>query len=462
MIGPATDGPSFPTAPRLVPPVPAAPERDLPLLRFIATIGTNGIGIWPREAYEAPFLRRRLLGRERVTASEPEAVRRVLVDNSENYTRAPISIRMLRPVLGDGLLISAGSAWRHQRRTLAPAFTPRAVDLLAPHILSATDEAIRDLEIAAGKGDVDLFGALQRLALEIAGRTMFSVGMRHHGTGLRALVEEYSHSLGRPKLADFLLPLAIPSPHDLARARFRRTWTRFLDRVIADRGNGGTTAARDLLDVMQAARDPETERAFNAEELRDQVATLILAGHETTALTLFWACTLLAKAPEIQEAVRAEAHADTGEGDLMKRLPLTRAVVDETLRLYPPAYVLSRRALAADRIAGHDIAAGTVVIISPWLLHRHRTLWKEPDVFDPSRFLPDGPAIPRFAYLPFGAGPRVCIGAQFALTEAVLSLSRLVSRFRIELVGDRPVLPAPVVTMQPDHAPAFRLTPRGP
>ncbi|GEO99097.1 cytochrome P450 [Methylobacterium haplocladii] len=442
-----------------MPPVPAPPERDLPLMRFIATVGTNGIGIWPRQAYETPVQRRTLLGRPRITVSDPEAVRRVLVENAENYVRTAISIRMLRPVLGDGLLISEGAAWRHQRRTLAPAFTPRAVEMLAPHILAATDVAIRTLE--GEQGDVDLFGHLQRLALEIAGRTMFSVGMTRHGAGLRALVEEYQRRLGRPQLLDFLLPLGWPSPHDIARARFRRRWTATLDGIIADRGSGRTGAAQDLLDLLGEARDPETGRAFAPEELRDQVATLILAGHETTALTLLWACTLLAQAPAIQEALSEEALNDPGMGDLMKRLPLTRAVVDETLRLYPPAFVMARLSRGADTLAGHDIAAGTIVIIAPWLLHRHRLLWRAPDAFDPSRFLPGAEAIPRFAYLPFGAGPRVCIGAQFALTEAVLALSRLVARFRLALAGDRPVLPAPVVTLQPDHAPAFRLTLRG-
>ncbi len=456
MIGPET--PVFPAAPLLVPPVPVPPEGDLPLLRFLATVGTNGIGMWPRAAYETPVQRRTLLGRARITVSDPDAVRRVLVENADNYARSAISIRMLRPVLGDGLLISEGAPWRHQRRTLAPAFTPRAVEMLAPHIRAATDGAIRGLETATG--EVDLFGALQTLALEIAGRTMFSVGMTGHGAGLRALVEDYQTRLGRPRLLDFLLPLGWPSPHDIARARFRRRWTTQLDRIIADRSSARTDAAQDLLDLLGAARDPETGRAFTPEELRDQVATLILAGHETTALTLLWACTLLAQAPGIQESLAAEAHVDSGTGDPMKRLPLTRAVVDETLRLYPPAYILARLARGADRLAGHDIAPRTIVIVAPWLLHRHRTLWTAPDAFDPSRFLPGAPAIPRFAYLPFGAGPRVCIGAQFALTEAVLALSRLVGRFQFALAEDRPVLPAAVVTLQPDHAPVFRLTPR--
>ncbi|MBB5763484.1 cytochrome P450 [Methylorubrum rhodesianum] len=443
--------------PRLVPPVPAPPERELPTLRFIAAMRVNGIGCWPASAYEAPLRRRRLFGRTRFTVSDPDLVRHVLVDNAANYARTPITIRMLRPMLGDGLLISEGTAWRHQRRTLAPAFTPRAVETLVPHILSASDEAVAALEDPAARGPVDLFAALQRLALEIAGRTMFSVGMARHGDRLRGFLEAYAARLGRPHLTDLLVPLRFATPLDRARARFRRDWVFFLDEVIADRdeGQGGREVvgeARDLLDLLRAARDPETGRGFSHEELRDQVATMILAGHETTAVTLLWACTLLALSPQTQAAVAAEAAS--------AEKPFTRAVIEETLRLYPAAFVLARRAVGPDVLGGEAVEVGDSVTISPWLLHRHRKLWRDPDAFDPGRFLPGAPPVPRFAYLPFGAGPRVCIGAAFALTEATLALSRIVGHFRIERADARPVLPAAVVTTQPDHAPAFRLTRR--
>ena len=443
-------------APRLVPPVPVPPERELPTLRFIAAMRTSGIGCWPAAAYETPLRRRRLLGRTRFTVSDPDAVRRVLVDNAANYARTAMTIRMLRPMLGDGLLISEGAAWRHQRRTLAPAFTPRAVETLVPHILSASDEAVTALEREAAAGPGDLFAARQRLALEIAGRTMFSVGTARHGARLRGFLETYAGRLGRPHLSDVVVPLRFATPLDRARARFRRDWVAFLDTVIADRDQGQEERsggeARDLLDLLRAARDPETGRGFSHEELRDQVATMILAGHETTAVTLLWACTLLALSPETQEAVAAEAErADK---------PFTRAVIEETMRLYPPAFVLARRALGPDSLAGEAVAAGDSVTISPWLLHRHRRLWQDPDAFDPGRFLPGARPVPRFAYLPFGAGPRVCIGAAFALTEATLALSRIVGHFRLARADARPVLPAAVVTTQPDHAPAFRLTRR--
>ncbi|WP_375463512.1 cytochrome P450 [uncultured Methylobacterium sp.] len=451
--------------PRLVPPFRTPPERAPPLFSYLTALRTNALVGWPRRAYEEPVLRRGLLGRTSFTLNDPEAIRRVLVDNQANYARTSGSVRILRPILGDGLLISEGPAWRHQRRALAPAFTPRMIDGLVPLIDDAIESSMRELDEAAARGPVALFPALHRLALEIAGRSMFSVAMDRHGPELRAFIAEYSERLGRPHLLDILMPPTWAAPLDWPRARFRRRWTPFLDRIIAARATEAVPRpARDLLDLLMDARNPETGAAFSDAELRDQVATMILAGHETTAVALFWAIYLLALAPELQEQVAREA----GGADLTDpvgcaqdgRLPLTRAVIDETLRLYPPAFVIVRRALQADRVAGLDVAAGDIVIVSPWVLHRHRTLWADPDAFDPGRFLPGAPRVARYAYLPFGVGPRVCIGAHFALTEAVLALARLVARFRITLADARPVLPCAVVTTQPDHAPDFRLAPR--
>lgn len=448
---------------RLVPPVPEPPEHDLSMLRFIAAIRTNGTAGWSKRAYEELVSRRSLLGRSNLMVNDPDGIRHVLVDNVPNYRRTPASVRVLRPMLGDGLLISEGQAWRRQRRVLAPAFTPRAVEVLVPHILSATNEAIARVAAAAEAGPVDLFDALQHLALEIAGRTMFSVDMRRHGERLRQMIAAYQTRLGRPHLPDLLLPLRWPAPHDIPRALFRRRWVRFLDEVIAAReAKGDTATSGDLLDLLVAARDSETGEGFTREQLRDQVATMIMAGHETTAVTLLWAAYLLALSPEWQDAVAEEAQEAGADLEMgwEDRLPLTRAVIDETLRLYPPAHIIVRMAQGPDVVAGQAIAAGDVVAISPWILHRHRRLWLDPAAFDPRRFLPGAPAIPRMAYLPFGVGPRICIGAQFALAEATLALAKLAGAFRMTIEGTRPVLPAAVVTTQPDHAPGFRLSRR--
>lgn len=444
---------------RVIPPRPQPIAEGLSAWSLIAAIRGNGLNAWSARAYEESVLHRRFLGRTSHLLNAPDAIRHVLVDNHEAYRRTPASIRILRPVLGDGLLLSKGAAWRHQRRTLSPAFTPKAIDLLVPHILSAADEAVAALGRAPAE-PVDLLAAVQRLALDIAGRTMFSLEMSEHGAALRDFVVRYGKRLARPHVLDFLLPPAWPSPQDVERRFARRPWVKLLDRLIAERRQGAVAGAppRDLFDLMMAARDPQTGEAFSPPQLRDQVATMILAGHETTAVTLFWSLYLLALAPDVQERVAAEARG-VGEPSL-DRLVVTRAVIDEAMRLYPPAYIIIRAAARPDRIGEVAIATGDIVAIAPWVLHRHKRLWREPDAFTPERFLPGAPAIDRFAYLPFGVGPRVCIGAHFALTEAVLALAKIVGAFRIALIDQRPVLPMGVVTTQPDHAPPFRLVRR--
>jgi cytochrome P450 len=212
-----------------------------------------------------------------------------------------------------------------------------------------------------------------------------------------------------------------------------------------------------LFDMMAAAVGSDAG-------LIEQSATMLAAGHETTAVSLFWSAYLIASLPEVQARIAAEAApldlGPAGASAALAELRFTRAVVDETLRLYPPAFSIVRQAKAADDAAGVPVPARAVVLIVPWVLHRHRRLWSDPDRFDPARFLSDAEPPTRFSYLPFGAGPRACIGAQFALTETVLVLARLVQAFRIELADDRPVQPVARITLQPDHSPLFRLTPR--
>jgi cytochrome P450 len=302
---------------------------------------------------------------------------------------------------------------------------------------------------------------MQRMTLEIAGRTMFSFDMGERGPALRDFVIEYGTKLARPHFFDLLLPLGWPTPQDFARNRFRKRWTRFVAELISARRAAGKNEGappRDLFDLMVAARDPETGAAFSDDQLGDQVATMILAGHETTATALFWALYLLALDPATQQQLAAEAQAAAAQGPLaFEKLPFTRAVIDETMRLYPPAFLIARAAAGPDRLGDHAVARNDVILIAPWLLHRHEKLWDRPEAFMPERFLPGAPPPDRFAYLPFGVGARVCIGAHFAIVEATLALAKMIGAFRVELEDDRPVLPIGIVTTQPDHSPKFRI-----
>ncbi len=443
--------------PALFPPTARAPA-EAPSARGIArALGENALLAFPPEAFEEEVVVRSFFGRRRMILSRPASIHHILVDNPGNYRRTPATIRILRPLLGKGLLLSEGEDWRHQRQNVAPAFTPRTIPILARHIAQATGTLIGRLANCDGH-PLDLRAEMQFLALEIAGRSMFSMAMDRHASELRSLLAGYAEHLGRPSLLDFLLPLPIPSPREFARRRFRRRWMALIGRLIVERRERAPEGApSDLFDLLSTEeRDPD--------RLADQFATLITAGHETTAVALFWALYLVAATPEVEKRIAAEAApldlGPEGAAEALSRLVYTRAVVQEALRLYPPAFTLARQARVADTAGGIAIPASAVLLIAPWVLHRHRRLWDQPEKFDPARFLPGAPPPERCAYLPFGMGPRVCIGAQFALTEATLVLAAMTRVFHIERADTEPVAPVAIVTTQPDHPPLFRLAVR--
>ncbi|MGP8123028.1 MAG: cytochrome P450 [Xanthobacteraceae bacterium] len=447
--------------PPLVPPYPAPASQSMSTFGRMLAIRKSGLATWGATAYQEDVVQGHFMGRSTFVLNTPDTIRHVLIDNYENYTRTPAGIRVLQPVLGEGLLLAEGKAWKHQRRTLAPAFTPRAVGTLVPHMRAVIGETLTELK-GLQDGPVDLREIMQRMTLEIAGRTMFSFGMAEHGPALRNFVIEYAARLARPHIWDLLLPLGWPSPQDIQRKFFRRRWTRFVRALIAERRavTRQDQAPRDLFDLMVAARDPETGEAFNDDNMIDQVATMILAGHETTATALFWSLYLLAQDASVQDQVAREVSVARAAGEPdAEALKFTRAVLDETMRLYPPAYLIARSAAGPDQIDGKPVKKGDVIFIAPWLLHRHEKLWDNPNAFVPQRFL-SGPAPDRFAYLPFGVGPRICIGAHFALVEATLALAEIVGKFHVELLDKEPVMPIGVVTTQPDRSPMFRITAR--
>ncbi len=365
----------------LIPPHPPAPAQPLPLLAFLRAIRTNALTMWPDAAYEQDMVVRPFLGRTNVMLNAPDAIHHVLVDNQANYRRSPASIRILRPITGNGLLLSTGEAWRHQRRTIAPALAPRVMPMLARHIVGSAREQLALIEDQAARGPVDLLAAMQGLTLEIAGRSMFSLEMRAFRAPLRQMLGEFAERLAPPHLFDMLLPPSVPTLRDLRRRRFQTRWMRLVETIMHDRLREPQPAvARDLFDLLRAARDPETGDTFSPSQLRDQLATLLLAGHETTAVTLFWSLALLAQDPPEQtrlaEEVRGLAFEPDSAMGLLPRLVRTRAVVSEALRLYPPAFTVVREAIRRDRLGDLDLPKRSVVMIAPRVLHRHRKLWR--------------------------------------------------------------------------------------
>jgi unspecific monooxygenase len=442
---------------------PPAPAGDLPWYRFLKAIRTNALEIFPQAAYQDDVVVQSALGRKRFVLNSPDAIHHLLIENISNYRRTSATIRILRPIIGDGLFLSKGEDWRHQRRTIAPALAPRVMPMLARHVVGAAAETIARLTTTPGP--VDILATTQFLALEIAARSMFSLEMQQYGAALRRQIASYAQNLARPYLLDLVLPVTIPTLRDLARARFRAGWLRLMDEIMATRLSAPENdPPRDLFDLLRAARDPQTGAAFSDVQLRDQMTTMVVAGHETTALALFWAIYLLASAPAEQERVAEEVHGvdftPDNATDVLSKLTYTRAVVNEALRLYPPAFAITRAAIGADRIGAVDVPAGSLVMVAPFVLHRHAQLWRNPDAFEPARFLGDAAPAHRFAYLPFGVGPRVCVGAQFALTEAALVLAMLIKQFRITRASSEPVLPVAVIVTGPDHPALFQLQPR--
>jgi cytochrome P450 len=443
----------------LRPPVPKAPETSLSFRAFLRAVRTNALTIFPQAAYERDHTSRSLLGRFNVTINGPDAIHHVLVGNPGNFRRSPASIRILRPITGEGLLLSEGDTWKLQRRTIAPALAPRVMPMLASHIVASTERAIAHL---AGQTEpINLLPTMQNLALDIAGRSMFSLEMDRYGPTMRAYMTEFGERYSRPSLLDMVLPPSVPSPNDFGRRRFHRRWMHFIETILRSRlDQPPAETPRDLFDLLRAARDPETGAAFSPTQLRDQVATLILAGHETTAVTLFWAIIMLAEAQDEQDWLAEETTKVTIAPDAITDLIRTRAVVNETLRLFPAAFTIVRETIKHDHAGDIDLPPRSIVMIAPWILHRHHRLWDDPAAFRPTRFMPDQPPPPRFAFMPFGAGPRICVGAQFAMSEAILVLAAVIGRFRVTRVDTRPVLPVGIVTTQPDHPAHVRLTPR--
>jgi len=426
-------------------------------------MGTNALRVYGPPAFRELNLFGQVLDRRSLLTSDPEIIRAVLVDHAEAFKRTDATLRILAPVLGDGLLLSEGANWRFQRRTMAPAFAPRAMEIVARVAAEIADERVLALA-KQPSAPVDLLAEMQSIALEVAGRAMFSMTMAQRGARLRQLFEAYGIEGARPFPLDLVLPAAIPSPADIRRYRLGRRWLAYIRALMEQREQlpASKGAPRDLFDLLSGARDPESGRGFDRREMRDQLATMIIAGHETTALAMLWSLIMLAGQPALQrmlaeESLRCPARPTVQQLD---SLVLHRSVIQESLRLFPPVFLIVREAQRPLRVGGRVLFKGDLVSIAPWVLHRHQAHWDLPDHFDAFRFMPDRAAPRRFSYLPFGAGPRICIGMSFAMTEAVAVVAAFMRRFEISLFDSEPITPRAVVTTYPDPVPRFRLRPR--
>ena len=378
--------------------------------------------------------------------SGPDGVNHVLAENNKNYGKKTRGYAVLRYVLGNGLLTSEGEYWKRQRRIAQPAFHRQRVAGFAQTMVSAAEQAAAQLEEQRGSV-IDVHHQMMRLALRIVGETLLGCDPTEDAADVgRSLGWLLRVANERTTRLVFLPPL-LPTPRN---RRFRRELER-LDqvvlRIIAERRH---RKGDDLLSMLMEARDADSGETMSDRQLRDEAMTMLLAGHETTANALTFTWLLLARHPEAMRELRAElAQVLCGRAPRVEDLPrlvFTRRLLQESMRLYPPAWIIARSATGADEIGGYEIPAGSLVFVSPYVVHRHPLFWADPERFDPHRFAREPP---RGAYFPFGGGPRMCIGNAFATLEAELVLATMAQRLSFELLRDQPLELEPSITLRP-------------
>jgi cytochrome P450 len=412
-----------------------------------------------------------MLNMRYVLVNAPDAIRHVLVENPKNYTKSR-NYAGLKVLLGEGLLTAEGETWRRQRKLMQPAFHRERIASFVETMGACTTDMLARWSVEGSGRLIDVHREMVRLTFRIVGRTLLSEELdgdsREIGEALNVALRwanDYVESLVR-------IPPAVPTRANRRMRAAARKFDSLIQRLIDERRRG-VVPKPDLLSMLLDARDEDTGEAMSDMQLRHELLTMVAAGHETTANALSFALYLLSKHPEWMRAVRKEADAVLGDRtptvDDVRKLTTTSMVVEETLRLYPPAWVFERQALGEDEIGGFAIPKDAVVGICPFVLHRSPKLWENPEGFDPTRFSPAAKeARHKYAYLPFGGGPRTCIGNVFALTEATLVLAMIVKRFRLELLPGHDLVLDPLITLRPkgplpmrvcDHeAPRARIT----
>ncbi len=443
--------------PTIDPPAPKPRARSLGLIGVIRAVRRNPLECWTQRHFEEPIVAGGLPVGHVLLVHEPSAIRHVLLDNATNYKKDWLQRRVLSAGLGDGLLCAEGERWRSQRRALAPMFARKNVVNLESAMVSAADAMINRWARCADGTIIDLSVEMTRVALDALERTIFSDGLGSNAEAVRLAMKTYFDTIGKLGVLDLIgAPDFVPRFSRLRIGSTLRFLERSVDQVITNRrrllAEHPDRAPCDILTHLLNALDANVGMRMTEAEVRSNILTFIAAGHETTANSLSWALFLLSQSPEWRDRVAGEADRECfgPAANMAGRFVETLAVIEEAMRLYPPIAAISRVALGPDDLGSERVKRGSLVVIAPYVLHRHRLLWERPDTFDPSRFL--GAArtrIDRFAYLPFGAGPRTCIGSAFALQEATVVLAKIARHFTYQMKQGHAVWPLLRVTLRP-------------
>lgn len=440
------------TAPNLRQPVRVPlVDEEWGIWKRLQMARSNVLQMIPKSATTEPIVSGQT-GKRWHMITDPNAIREVLLERLEQYPKSIVTKNLLRPAIGESLFIAEGAHWRWQRRTAAPVFSHRNMMNLAPIMTSAAERA-SDRVAGAGLRAVNMLDEMITTTFDVIADVAFSGDETFDRDSVHNAINDYISEVGKISLFDILgAPDWVPRPGRVMSGKVLRDMKSVADRTIAQRAARGPEGVPDLLDLMLQGEDPKSGRKMTTPELRDNLLTFIVAGHETTALSLAWSMYLVAFDQGVQDRARAEAQSvlqgRAATGADVANLPFIRQIIDEALRLYPPAGMLSRTAMADDRLCGREIRKGDTCIIPIYALQRSKLLWDDPDTFNPDRF-EDRKSVDRYAYLPFGDGPRICIGASFALQEAVIILATLLSRFKFTPVVGRDPEPVMILTLRP-------------
>lgn len=438
------------------------PEQPLRGIRRLRTMVTNPIEGWPAEIYREPLVMLRALGRNVAFVMAPELIREVLLDKGDVFEKGDIPRRTLGTVLGEAILTADGAHWRWQRRAAAPAFRPEHVAALVPSMIAAAERRHAAWSSLAEGSELNIAHEMMHTTFDIILDALLLDRENVDAAQIERAITDYLASMGWAVVIAMLrLPSWIPFPRSRAAGRGRA----FLREVAAhavSRVRQNELGAKSLLALLANAKDPSTGRSMDDRDLADNFLTFMSAGHETTALALTWTFYLLSLYPQAADRVLSEIEAVTGGERLrpehVEKLRYTSWVLQESMRLYPPAPVILREPTREVQLGGQRIPPGTQTYVPTYAVHRHALLWDDPDRFDPERFRPEiAEKRDRYAYLPFGAGPRICIGMSFALTEAAVILATLLRSFRLDLRPDyRPRMQLQV-TLRPAGGMPMRL-----
>lgn len=390
-----------------------------------------------------------------VFTHDPDDVQHVFVRNHKNYVKSR-SYKGLRMIMGNGLVTSEGEFWKRQRKLSQPAFHRQRLEALANTMATAVEALAVQWTAKTERGPLrtDVFGEMMRLTLGIVGQTLFGIDLTDDANELGPAITIALTRANKQAESVFPIPLWIPTPLNVRFKRAKEVLDRIVHRIIAERRAHGRDEG-DLLSMLMSASDDSGTERMTDEQLRDEVMTLFLAGHETIATAMSWTWWLLSRHPEVAARVREEIDRELGDRTItfadLPKLQYTGWVLDECMRVRPPVWIVERTAVQDDVVGGHRIPKGTIIGASPWGLHHDPRLWDAPERFDPERFSPErSEGRHKYAYVPFGAGPRICIGNAFALMESKIIMAGLMRSFTIEIDGPAPK-PDPKVTMRPKH-----------